>query len=118
MDKVIIRDLLARGIIDIDDAERERPQDILINVEITADLSIPGGSDDIGDCINYSTMAKSILRYVESARRYTVEALAEDIARLCLEAPSASRVLIRVEKPGAVRFTRSVGVEIERIKPA
>jgi dihydroneopterin aldolase len=44
----------------------------------------------------------------------TVEALATDLAKICLEDPQVERVRVRVEKPGAVRFTRSVGVEVER----
>jgi dihydroneopterin aldolase len=46
-----------------------------------------------------------------------VEALAADLARICLEAAGVEKVRLRVEKPGAVRFSRSVGVEIERTKP-
>ena len=46
----------------------------------------------------------------------TVEALAADLAQLCLEVPRVEKVRVRVEKPGAVRFSRSVGVEIERTK--
>jgi dihydroneopterin aldolase len=45
-----------------------------------------------------------------------VEALAADLARLCLETRGVEKVRVRVEKPGAVRFSRSVGVEIERTK--
>lgn len=114
MDTVFIRDLLARGIIGINPDEREKPQDILINIEITADLRAAGNTDDIADCVNYRTIAKKALRQAETAQRFTVEALAEDIARLCLEEKGVVRVRVRVEKPGAVRFARSVGVEIER----
>jgi dihydroneopterin aldolase len=53
---------------------------------------------------------------VEGAQRYTVEALAADIAGLCLKEKGVESVRVRVEKPGAVRFSRSVGVEIERSK--
>jgi FolB domain-containing protein len=114
MDKVIIKDLLARGIIGINDDERVKPQDIIINIEITADLRRAGESDDIADCVNYRTIAKKALVHTETAERFTVEALAMDIAKLCLEEPGALSVRVRVEKPGAVRFAKSVGVEIER----
>ena len=60
------------------------------------------------------TVAKKTIAYVERSARYTVEALASDLARLCLEEPGVEGVRIRVEKPGAVRFAQSVGVEIER----
>jgi FolB domain-containing protein len=114
MDKVIIKDLVARGVIGINDWEREKPQEIQINITIDADLRKAGTSDDIVDCVNYRTIAKKALQHAETAARGTVEALAADIARLCLEEPGVQKVVVRVEKPGAVRFSRSVGVEIER----
>ncbi len=116
MDKVIIKDLLARGIIGINDWEREKPQDILINLVLFGDLSRAGETDDIADCINYRTISKQAQAHAETAQRFTVEALAADIARLCLEQDRVERVRVRVEKPGAVRFAGSVGVEIERDK--
>ena len=117
MDQVLITDLLVRGIIGINDWEREKPQDILINIALFADLHDAGGSDEIADCINYRTIAKKVQEHAEEAQRFTVEALAADIAAICLEEPRVEKVQVRVEKPGAVRFARSVGVEIERARP-
>ncbi len=114
MDKVIIKNLVARGIIGINDWEREKPQEIRINIELYADLRRAGETDDIADCVNYRTVAKKALAHAESAARFTVEALAADIAALCLAEPGVQKVRVRVEKPGAVRFAESVGVEIER----
>ncbi|MDH5507734.1 MAG: dihydroneopterin aldolase [Anaerolineae bacterium] len=114
MDQVIIKDLLVRGIIGINDWERTNPQDILINVVMYADLHNAGKSDDINDCVNYRTVSKKVIAHAESAARLTVEALAADIASLCLEEDGVEKVRVRVEKPGAVRFAKSVGVEIER----
>jgi len=114
MDQVFIKDLVARGIIGINDWEREKPQEIVINVIMYADLSKAGKSDDIKDCVNYRTVAKKVQAHAESAKRYTVEALASDLAGICLENQAVQKVIIRVEKPGASRFARSVGVEIER----
>jgi FolB domain-containing protein len=114
MDKVIIRDLVARGIIGINDWERVNKQEILINITLFADLHKAGESDKIEDCVNYRTVAKKVLHYTESSARFTVESLAADIAKLCLDEPGVIKVRVRVEKPGAVRFSHSVGVEIER----
>lgn len=116
MDQVIIKDLLLRGIIGINPEERTNKQDILVNVIIYADLTNAGMSDDIKDCVNYRTVTKKIIAHIEETHRFTVEALASDIARLCLQENGALRVRVRVEKPGAVRFAQSVGVEIERAK--
>ena len=114
MDKVIIKDLLARGIIGVNDWEREHPQDILINIVVFTDTHRSAETDDIADCVNYRTLAKRTREHADTAARYTVEALANDLARICLEEKGVERVLVRVEKPGAVRFSASVGVEIER----
>jgi FolB domain-containing protein len=116
MDQVFLTDLVARGIIGINDSEREKPQEIRINIILFTDQSKAGKSDDIQDCINYSTVAKKVIAYAETARRFTVEALATDLALLCLKEARVMKVRVRVEKPGAVQFTKSVGVEIERSK--
>ncbi len=114
MDKVIIKNLVGRGIIGINDWEREKPQEICINIEMQADLHKAGKTDAIEDSVNYRTVAKKVLAHTESIGRGTVEALAADIARICLSEPGVISVRVRVEKPGAVRFAESVGVEIER----
>ena len=116
MDQTFITDLVARGILGVNDSERDKPQEIRINIILFTDQSKAGKSDDIQDCVNYSTVAKKVIAHTETARRFTVEALAADLARLCLEEPGVIKVRVRVEKPGAVRFARSVGVEIERCK--
>ena len=116
MDKVIIRDLLARGPIGISDTERTAPQDILINVELYTDTKKAAETDSIEYCVNYSTIATEILRLASENKRKTVEAFAQDLADLCLSHVLVSKVVIRVEKTSAVRFTKAVGVEIERTK--
>ncbi len=114
MDKVIIKDILARGIIGVNSWERDRPQDILINIELYIRSREETAKDSLVATADYSHMTKKILQVVETVKRYTVEALAEDIAKVCLEDPQVLKTTVRVEKPGAVRFSRSVGVEIER----
>ncbi len=114
MDKIIIKDLLVRGIIGVNDWERESPQDILINIEIDADVGKAGVSDNLEDTINYRTITKQVISHVESSTPFTVESLAERISAICLSEPMAQKVRVRVEKPGALRFAKSVGVEIER----
>ena len=114
MDKVFIRDLRVRGILGIHDWERVTPREIVINVTFFTDTRQAGRSDELADCVDYSAMAKKIRAHAESAARMTVEALANDLANLCLQDPKVQKVLVRVEKPGAVPEAASVGVEIER----
>jgi FolB domain-containing protein len=114
MDKVFIKNILARGIIGIKDWEREKPQDILINIDLYTEARKKPVSDDVNDIIDYSKVTKKVLHHAETVKRFTVEALAEDIAQICLEDIRVLKVTVRVEKPGAVRFAQTVGVEIER----
>lgn len=114
MDKIFIKDLIARGIIGVNDPEREKPQEILLNIVLYVDTRKAGETDNLDFSANYRTISKKALAHAESAKRFTVEALAHDLAVMCLEDPAVQKVMVRVEKPGAVRFTRSVGVEIER----
>jgi 7,8-dihydroneopterin aldolase/epimerase/oxygenase len=114
--KVFIHDLVVRGIIGVNDSERETPQEIVINLGLFTDLRRAGASDDIADCIDYQLVAEKVMAHTASARRFTVEALADDIAQIGLAEPGVERVVVRVEKLGAVRSCRSVGVEIERTR--
>jgi FolB domain-containing protein len=117
MDQVFIKDLRVQGIIGVGEQERSKPQEILINVVMFTEILKGGKTDKIEDCVNYRTVAKKIIAYVTDSSRYTVEALATDIAELCLEDKIIQKVRVRVEKPGAVRFSGSVGVEFERSQP-
>jgi len=114
MDQIFISDLLVRGVIGISERERSQPQDILINVILYTDIKTAAMTDSIDDCVNYRSISKKIIALVEKACRFTVEALASDIAVLLMHENGVQKVRVRVEKPGAVRFSRSVGVEIER----
>ncbi len=64
--------------------------------------------------VDYRAVKKCILSEVEQSQYYLVEALAERIAGICLENPGVQRAQVTVEKPSALRFARSVGVEITR----
>lgn len=117
MDKVFIKDLKVRGILGIHDWERVTPRDIIINVTLYTDTRRAARTDDIADCVSYSDVARKVRAHAESAARMTVEALANDIAELCLQEPKVRKVIVRVDKPGAVPEAASVGVEVERARP-
>lgn len=118
MDKIIIKDLRVTGIIGIYDFERTTPQEMVINVVLLTDIRQAAKTDALADCVDYEKVAKKVKAHAETAQRLTVEALAEDLAQLCLETPGVRGVQIRVEKTEAIGFVAAVGVEIERSKPA
>ena len=113
-DRILIRNLRLRTIIGLNDWERENRQDVVINLTISTDLRAAGVSDDVADTLNYRTLTKDVIAHVESSSHFLVETLAHEIARLAVVEHGADRVVVRVEKPGALRFADSVGVEVER----
>jgi FolB domain-containing protein len=115
-DKVIITNLRARGILGIHDWERVIPREIVITATMYTNTWPAAQSDEIADCVNYSEMAKKLQAHAESAARMTVEALASDLAEICLLDPRVEKVILRVDKPGAVPEADSVAVEVERVK--
>jgi dihydroneopterin aldolase/2-amino-4-hydroxy-6-hydroxymethyldihydropteridine diphosphokinase len=115
-DQIQIRDLLLRTVIGINDEERRNRQDVLINITLRTDTRVAGASDNIQDAVNYRTVTKRIVELVEGSQFYLVEKMASEIAAICLQDPRVEGATVRVEKPGALRFARSVGVEIERTR--
>ncbi len=113
-DRIIIRDLLVRTIIGINDWEREKKQDVIINLDLTFDTRAAAASDEVKDTLNYRTLTKRVLDLAEESSFFLVEKLAGEIAAIAVRDFGAEVAKVRVEKPGALRFARSVGVEIIR----
>ena len=113
-DEILVKDLLLRTIIGINEEERRNRQDVLINITLDADTRSAGNSDDIADAVNYRTITKKVIQLVESSQFFLVEKMAAEIAAICLADVRVERARVSVEKPGALRFARSVGVTIER----
>ncbi len=113
-DFIEIEDLLVRPIIGVNADERVNRQDVLISVRLEADLRPAARSDSIDDAVNYRTITKSIIAFVEQSSFQLVETLAEEVAQVCLRDARVERVKVHLRKPGALRFARTVGVCIER----
>lgn len=113
-DRIQIKDLLLRTIVGINEEERRNQQDVLINIVLHADTRTAGATDSIEDAVNYRTITKRVIALVENSRFHLVEKMAAEITTICLEDSRVECATVRVEKPGALRFARSVGVEIER----
>ena len=113
-DPIHIKDLQLRTIIGVNADERRDRQDVLVNLVLYADTRPAGATDDIDQAVNYRTLTKRIIQLVETSQFYLVEKLAAEIAAICLDDVRVERARVTVEKPGALRFARSVGVTIER----
>ena len=114
-DQIHIKDLLLRTIIGLNEEERRDKQDVLINITLYTDHTA-AISDDVADTVNYRTVAKQTIKLVEAAQFFLVEKMALEIANLCLADPRVERAIVTVEKPGALRFARSVGVTVDRTR--
>lgn len=114
MDKVFIDNLKVFGILGIHPHEQRTPQEIRISLTASTDISKAANNDDITQSVNYSTLAKNIIRFVETSHYLTIEALIEALASEILKNKRIAHVWLRVEKPDAVPQAHSVGVEITR----
>jgi FolB domain-containing protein len=114
MDRILIKDLMLRCILGLSGEERREKQDVLINLILWTDLRPAAVSDSIEDSVDYSAIKKRIITLVEGSQYHLAETLADRIANLCLEEPAVQQVQVTLEKPTALRFAHSVGVEIIR----
>jgi FolB domain-containing protein len=114
LDEIHVHDLLVRTIIGVKPDERKKRQNVLVNLTLYVDTRQAGQSDRIDDTVSYSSVTDRVIQHVESSDYHLVEALAGNIAQIILTEFPVERVRVRVEKPGALRFARSAGVQIER----
>ena len=117
MTRIHIRDLALRCIIGIFPEEREKLQDVMINVIMECDIPNAGRSDRIEDTVDYKSINKEIIRMVEDSAFNLMEPMGGAIAVICLKRDRVREVRVIVDKPGALRFARSVAVEVYRKKP-
>lgn len=114
MDIVFISDLDIETVIGIFDWEREIKQTVRLNIEMNADVRRAALTDQIEDTLDYKSVAKRLIGFVEQSDFGLVETLAERCAEIILNEFSVQWVRLRLDKPGAVRGSRSVGIVIER----
>lgn len=115
-DRIHIRDLALRCVIGVYPEERREKQDVVVNVVMETDHSAAAKSDRLEDAVDYKTIKKEIIRLVEGSSFNLIETLADRIARVCLSNPKVQAATVTVDKPGALRFARSVAVEITRAR--
>jgi len=116
MDIIYLKDLRIDTVIGIYDWERRTRQTIILDIELAADISKAARSDAIEDTLNYKAVAKRLISFVESSEFQLVETLAERIAEILLNEFNIPWLRLSVNKQGAVRGVRDVGVIIERGK--
>lgn len=114
MDIIYLKDLKAECVIGVWDWERRIRQRVSINLEMAADIRRAAASDQLEDTLNYKAVAKRVVAFVEASEFQLIETLAEGIAALLLEEFEIPWCRVALDKGGAVRGSRGVGVVIER----
>ena len=117
-DRIHIRDLSVHCIIGINPDGREEKQEVVINLTLHADLAEAARTDRLEDTVDYKSVKNDVRKAVEASDFFLLERLAEQVAEIALRPPLVQRVDVSVDKPGALRFTRSVAVEMTRTKGA
>lgn len=114
MDKIIIKGLKLDCIIGINKWERNQKQPVIIDIVVYTDISQAADSDNLDNTVNYKEIYDLVVNVVQKSDYFLVEALAEEIANICLKNFKIKKVQVKVLKPNALRLAESAGVEIER----
>ena len=114
MDIIFLHDLRIETVIGLWEWERKIRQTVAIDLEMSADIRKAAATDSVDDTLNYKLVAKRLQQYVGESSFQLVETLAEKIAGIVIDEFDVAWVRVRVNKPGAIRGARDVGVIIER----
>jgi dihydroneopterin aldolase len=113
-DRIFLRGLSVQCIIGFIDWERRTPQTLLVDLEIPCDCTRAARSDSVEDTIDYKRVAKRVLGWLPTTQYHLVETLAQNLALLLLSEFPIDWIRVSINKPGAIRDSRDVGVSIER----
>lgn len=115
-DRIFLRGLAIECIIGFIEWERRVTQTVVIDLEMPVDCARASRTDDVADTLDYKRVAKRVIAFVGQSQFKLVETLAQRIAMIILEEFSVPWVRLTVNKPGAIRGSRDVGVSIERTR--
>lgn len=113
-DRIFVRGLVVHTVIGVHDYERPIRQLLVLDLDLEVDLATSAASDALADTVDYRALCERIRRHLEQGSYALIERVAEEAARLALAERAVRAVRVTLEKPGAVRRTRTVGVVIER----
>lgn len=115
-DRVSLRSLRVSTVVGVHAWERSAPRDVLIDVDVETDLDLACRSDDLAQTIDYDDLAQQIRRRLAAVDRRLIEAVAQDVADICLGNPRVTAATVTVHKPGAVHAVGDIAVTIRRTR--
>jgi 7,8-dihydroneopterin aldolase/epimerase/oxygenase len=113
-DRIFLRGLTAECVIGFIDWERRVKQTVVVDLELPVDCRLAAVTDDVNDTVDYKKVSKRVLAFIEASEFKLVETLAQRLAMLILEEFALEWLRLSINKPGAIRNSRDVGVAIER----
>jgi len=113
-DVVFLRGLAVETTIGFFEWERHVKQTVVIDLEFPVDCARAASTDSVKDTVDYKSIAKRAISFVSEAQFHLVETLAHKLATTLLEEFSIEWIRMSINKPGAIRGSRDVGVTIER----
>lgn len=114
MDTIFLRNLQIETVIGVFDWERKTKQAVFLDIEMAADVKKAAASDHIDDALDYKSISKSIIIFVEKSEFQLVETLAERIAELIMTEFNVPWLQLSLNKKGAIKHAEDVGITIER----
>ena len=115
-DRIFLRGLTAECVIGFIDWERRVKQTVVVDLELPVDCRQAAVTDEVTDTIDYKKVSKRVLAFIEASEFKLVETLAQRLALLILEEFAIEWIRLSINKPGAIRNSRDVGVSIERTR--
>jgi len=114
MDIVFIQGLKIDTVIGIYDWERQIRQDIVLDIEMSADIKAASETDHIDQTLDYKAVSKRLIDFVKASEFQLVETLAEKITEIIINEFDVKKVKLTLNKGEAVTGAKGVGVIIER----
>jgi len=114
MDTIFLSGLTTECIIGIWDWERRVRQKVVVDIEMAADIRRAAATDSIDDTLDYKRVSKRLLQFIGDSQFQLVETLTERIAEIVVREFDVTWVRVRLNKQGAIRGARDVGIQIER----
>ncbi len=114
MDSIFLHGIETQCVVGVWEWEKQITQKIVVDLDMKADIAKSAATDELEDTLNYKAVAESVIEMLEASRFQLIETMAEEVAKLVMSSFSVSWVKVRINKGGAVKHVRNVGVEIER----
>ena len=114
MDTIVLHGLEVKAAVGVFEWEKRIEQTLKVDIEMAADAEAAAASDRIEDTLDYKAVAHRVREFVAGADCALVETLAQRLAEALMDEFGIGWLRLSLQKPGAVRGAKSVGVVIER----